>query len=119
MLEGKEHCLDIFETYLIEQSRILKNYLLRGFKITYQQIRNRDKIKTWLSVNSDNLVMWIGIVFVFLGLQGIYPIPSETGITLITIGNVSIFISAIYKENVELALITIVMVIAQISQVLS
>ena len=87
--------------------------------MTYRQIKNREKLATWLSVNADNLVMWFGICFVFLGLQGIYPIPSETGITLITIGNISIFISAIYKENVELALITIVMVVAQISQVLS
>ena len=86
--------------------------------MTYRQIRNREKLATWLSVNADNLVMWFGICFVFLGLQVIYPIPSETGITLITIGNISIFISAIYKENVELALITIVMVVAQISQVL-
>lgn len=87
--------------------------------MTYRQMQNRHHLKMWLSVNADNLVMWVGICFVFLGLQGIYPIPSETGITLITIGNISIFISAIYKENVELALITIVMVVAQISQVLS
>ena len=87
--------------------------------MTYRQLQNREKLATWLSVNADNLVMWFGICFVFLGLQVIYPIPNETGITLITIGNISIFISAIYKENVELALITIVMVVAQISQVLS
>lgn len=87
--------------------------------MTYRQLQNREKLKMWLSVNSDNLIMWVGICFVFLGLQGIYPIPSDTGITLITIGNISIFISAIYKENIELALITIVMVVAQISQVLS
>ena len=87
--------------------------------MTYQQIRNRDKIKTWLSVNADNLVMWLGICFVFLGLQGIYPIEQDIGITSITIGNIAIFISAIYKENVELAVITIVMVVAQISQVLA
>ena len=69
--------------------------------MTYRQLQNREKLKMWLSVNADNLVMWVGICFVFLGLQGIYPIPSDTGITFITIRNISIFISAIYKETIH------------------
>ena len=61
-------------------------------------------------------ILYLGFAFVFLALQGVFYNPFE--IPLIIAGNICILISSIETKNKEMILLTLLMMIAQLTRVI-
>jgi len=61
-------------------------------------------------------VLWIGFTMVFIALQGFYTIPLQ--LPLIIGGNLIILLISYLELNKELLILTVLMMIAQISRIL-
>ena len=61
-------------------------------------------------------ILYLGFAFVFLALQGVFYNPFE--IPLIIAGNICILISSIETKNKEMVLLTLLMMIAQLTRVI-
>jgi hypothetical protein len=57
-------------------------------------------------------------VIVFLGLQGLYQFSKNVSLTMLTIGNVLILQHSFINYDFELLILTIMMMIAQLTRVL-
>ena len=61
------------------------------------------------------LYLYFGIVF--LGLQAIYPLSKDVSMALIMVGNILIIYYSFTNYNFELLILTISMMIAQLSRI--
>ena len=61
-------------------------------------------------------VLWVGFTMVFIALQGFYTIPLQ--LPLIIGGNLIILLISYLELNKELLILTVLMMIAQISRIL-
>ena len=59
----------------------------------------------------------IYFVIVFLGLQGLYKFSKNVSLTMLTIGNILIFQHSYFGYDFELLVLTIMMMIAQLTRV--
>jgi hypothetical protein len=62
-------------------------------------------------------VLWIGFAMVFIALQGFYTIPLQ--LPLIIGGNLIILLISYLELNKELLILTVLMMIAQLSRIVS
>ena len=60
-------------------------------------------------------VLWLGFAMVFISLQGFYTIPLQ--LPLIIGGNIIILLISYLELNKELLILTVLMMIAQLSRV--
>jgi len=63
-----------------------------------------------------DFVLYIYFCIVFLGLQGIMLFEKNTSIALIMTGNILIIYHSIFNGMIDLLILTILMMIAQISR---
>ena len=61
-------------------------------------------------------ILYLGFAFVFLALQGVFYNPFE--LPLIITGNIFILISSIETKNREMIILTLLMMLAQITRIL-
>jgi len=61
-------------------------------------------------------VLWLGFAMVFISLQGFYTIPLQ--LPLIIGGNIIILLISYLELNKELLILTVLMMIAQLSRVI-
>ena len=64
-----------------------------------------------------DFILFIYFCIVFLGLQGLFLFEKETSLTMIMIGNILIAYHCIYNGMVDLLILTIMMMIAQLSRI--
>jgi len=62
--------------------------------------------------------LMVYFVIVFLGLQGLYQFSKNVSLTMLTIGNVLILQHSFINYDFELLILTIMMMIAQLTRVL-
>ena len=62
-------------------------------------------------------VLWVGFTMVFIALQGFYTIPLQ--LPLIIWGNLIILLISYLELNKELLILTVLMMIAQLSRIVS
>ena len=62
-------------------------------------------------------VLWVGFAMVFIALQGFYTIPLQ--LPLIIGGNLIILLISYLELNKELLILTVLMMIAQLSRIIS
>ncbi len=62
--------------------------------------------------------LMVYFVIVFLGLQGLYQFSKNVSLTMLTIGNVLILQHSFIGYDFELMVLTIMMMIAQLTRVL-
>ena len=62
-------------------------------------------------------ILFIYFCIVFLGLQGLFLFEKETSLTMIMIGNILIAYHSINLFNWDLLILTIMMMIAQLSRI--
>ena len=62
--------------------------------------------------------LMVYFVIVFLGLQGLYQFSRNVSLTMLTIGNVLILQHSFINYDYELLILTIMMMIAQLTRVL-
>ena len=62
--------------------------------------------------------LMVYFVIVFLGLQGLYQFSRNVSLTMLTIGNVLILQHSFFAYDFELLMLTILMMIAQLTRVL-
>ena len=61
------------------------------------------------------LYLYFGIVF--FGLQAIYPLSKDVSMALVMVGNILIIYYSFTNYNFELLILTILMMIAQLSRI--
>ena len=61
--------------------------------------------------------LWIYFVIVFLGLQGIYQFSKNVSLTMLMIGNILILQHSFVNYEFELLVLTILMMIAQLTRI--
>ena len=61
--------------------------------------------------------LWIYFVIVFLGLQGIYQFSKNLSLTMLMIGNILILQHSFVNYEFELLVLTILMMIAQLTRI--
>ena len=66
--------------------------------------------------NTRKSILWLGFSMVFIALQGFYTIPLQ--LPLIIGGNLIILCISYLELNKELLILTVLMMIAQISRIL-
>ncbi|MAJ03370.1 MAG: hypothetical protein CMH03_01205 [Marinovum sp.] len=64
-----------------------------------------------------DFILFIYFCIVFLGLQGLFLFEKETSLTMIMIGNILIAYHSINLFNWDLLILTIMMMIAQLSRI--
>ena len=64
-----------------------------------------------------DFILFIYFCIVFLGLQGLFLFEKETSLTLIMIGNILIGIHCFANGMLDLLILTIMMMIAQLSRI--
>ena len=64
-----------------------------------------------------DFILFIYFCIVFLGLQGLFLFEKETSLTLIMIGNILIGIHCFSHGMLDLLILTIMMMIAQLSRI--
>tara|TARA_R100000152_G_C6713715_1_gene140877 strand:+ start:473 stop:685 length:213 start_codon:yes stop_codon:yes gene_type:complete len=66
----------------------------------------------------ERLIFIIAMVIIFLGLQGILPIPFPFSLWFIITGNLLMIWYSSFTKNTELLIITLLMMTAQATQVM-
>ncbi len=66
----------------------------------------------------ERLIFIIAMVIIFLGLQGILPIPFPFSLWFIITGNILMIWYSSFTKNIELLIITLLMMTAQATQVM-
>ena len=61
--------------------------------------------------------LWLYFVIVFLGLQGIYQFSKNVSLTMLAIGNILILQHSFVNYEFELLVLTILMMIAQLTRI--
>ncbi len=64
-----------------------------------------------------DFILFIYFCIVFLGLQGLFLFEKETSLTMIMIGNILIAYHCIHNGMLDLLILTIMMMIAQLSRI--
>ena len=78
-----------------------------------------ENFKIWAKVNLDEIVFLNGMLLVFLGIQGVFPLPHVVAIYSVIAGNLAILLVALYQENTKIFILTLVMGFAQLTNVIS
>jgi len=64
-----------------------------------------------------DFALWLYFSIVFLGLQGLYRFSKSVSLTMLTIGNILILQYSFFNYEYELLILTIMMMIAQLTRI--
>ncbi len=61
--------------------------------------------------------LWLYFAIVFMGLQGLYRFSKSVSLTMLTIGNILILWHSFSNSELELLILTVMMMTAQITRI--
>ena len=61
--------------------------------------------------------LWLYFAIVFMGLQGLYRFSKSVSLTMLTIGNILILWYSFSNSELELSILTVMMMTAQITRI--